>query len=114
MPVLCGLSPTQVSTLRTTFWLMNAGNCMRVVFQILTDSYSWAYPWMAASAWIEVTGLAIWAIDLWRAMSARPAPAGGCGEVPLALTSRSALQRAARVAPGANGAPDRLVRISGI
>lgn len=90
VPVLCGLSPTQVSTLRATFWLINIGNFMRVTFQILTDSYPWAYPLMAASAWIEVTGLAIWAVDLWMAMGRKPVRASGCAEVPLTLTARVA------------------------
>jgi uncharacterized protein DUF1858/NnrS protein len=90
VPVLCGLSPTQVSTLRATFWLINIGNGMRVVFQILTDSYAWAYPLMAASAWIEVTGLAIWAVDLWRAMGRRPVLAAVCGDVRLTLAARVA------------------------
>jgi len=90
VPVLCGLSPTQVSTLRATFWLINIGNFMRVTFQILTDSYAWAYPVMAASAWIEVTGLAIWAVDLWRAMGRRPVLAAACGDVPLTLMARVA------------------------
>ena len=90
VPVLCGLSPAQVSTLRATFWLMNIGNCMRIAFQILTDSYTWAYPVMAASAWIEVAGLSIWAVDLWRAMGRKPAPAGACGQASLTLTARVA------------------------
>lgn len=90
VPVLGGLSPSQVGTLRATFWLVNLGNAMRVVFQILTDSYSWAYPCMAASAWIEVGGLAIWAIDLWRSMGQRPHTAASCGSVPLTLTTRVA------------------------
>jgi hypothetical protein len=88
VPVLGGLNPSQVSTLRATFWLVNVGNAMRVVFQILTDSYSWAYPVMAASAWIEITGLAIWAFDLWRAMGRRPQAASSCGSVPLTLAAR--------------------------
>ena len=90
VPVLGGLSPSQVSTLRATFWLVNVGNAMRVVFQILTDSYSWAYPVMAASAWIEVTGLAIWAVDLWMSMGRRPALRSACGDVALTQTSRVA------------------------
>jgi hypothetical protein len=90
VPVLGGLSLSQVGTLRATFWLVNIGNAMRVVFQILTDSYSWAYPVMAASAWIEVTGLAIWALDLWRAMGRRPRPASSCGNIPLTAGSRIA------------------------
>jgi hypothetical protein len=44
---------------------------MRVVFQILTDTQSWAFPLMAASAWVEVGGLAWWAVDLWRVMGRR-------------------------------------------
>jgi uncharacterized protein involved in response to NO len=90
VPVLGGLSPSQVGTLRAAFWLVNIGNAMRVVFQILTDSYVWAYPVMAVSAWIEVTGLAIWAFDLWRAMHLRPERAASCGNLPLTLTTRVA------------------------
>ena len=90
VPVLGGLSLSQVGTLRATFWLVNIGNAMRVVFQILTDTYVWAYPLMAASAWIEVTGLAIWAFDLWRAMGRRPRPATSCGNIVLTPGSRVA------------------------
>jgi hypothetical protein len=90
VPVLGGLSPSQVGTLRATFWLVNIGNAMRVVFQILTDSFPWAYPVMAVSAWIEVTGLAIWAFDLWGAMSQRPRATATCDNVPLTLTARVA------------------------
>jgi hypothetical protein len=87
VPVLGGLSPSRIGSLRATFWLVNIGNAMRVIFQILTDSYGWAYPVMAVSAWIEVTGLAIWAFDLWRAMGRRPWPATSCGNI--LVTSRS-------------------------
>ena len=90
VPVLCGLNPSQVGTLRAAFWMVNIGNVMRVVFQILTDTYTWAYPVMAVSAWIEVTGLAIWAIDLWKAMGLRPAATASGGRVPLTLAARVA------------------------
>ena len=76
--------------LRATFWLINIGNFMRVTFQILTDSYTWAYPVMAASAWIEVVGLAIWAIDLWKATGRKPIMAGPGGRAPLTLKARVA------------------------
>ena len=72
VPILGGLDIRRLSGLRATFWLVNTGNAMRVVFQILTDRYEWAYPLMGISAWIEVTGLTLWAIDLWRAMGSRP------------------------------------------
>src|SRR5262249_27573226 len=90
VPVLSGLSPSQIGSLRATFWLMNIGNGLRVAFQILTDSYPWAYPVMAASAWIEVAGLAIWAVDLWMAMGRRPVLAARLRDVPLTLAARVA------------------------
>lgn len=77
VPILGGLDIRRLSTLRATFWLVNIGNAMRVVFQILTDRHPWAYPLMGASAWIEVTGLTLWAVDLWRAMGSRPHTAEG-------------------------------------
>ena len=72
VPVLGGLDPRQVRSLRLAFWLLNVGNAMRVLFQILTDTQPWAFPIMAVSAWVEVTGLAIWAVDLWRSMNRTP------------------------------------------
>jgi hypothetical protein len=72
VPVLCGLDAKRLNTLRWSFWLINIGNAMRVLFQILTDTQHWAYPVMGASAWIEITGLSIWAIDLWRTMGRKP------------------------------------------
>jgi hypothetical protein len=53
---------------------------MRVGFQILTDIYGWAFPLTALSAWVEITGLGIWAVDLWRTMSTEWAAgeAGAC------------------------------------
>ena len=71
-PVLGGLDPRRLSPLRAAFWLVNLGNAMRVLFQILTDSYPWAYTPMGVSAWLEVCGLTLWAIDLWRTMGLRP------------------------------------------
>ena len=72
VPVLGGLDPRQVRSLRLAWWLLNIGNTMRVLFQILTDTQPGAFPVMAVSAWVEVTGLAIWAVDLWRSMNRAP------------------------------------------
>jgi len=72
VPVLGGLEPRQVRSLWLAFWLLNIGNTMRVLFQILTDAQPWAFAVMAVSAWVEVTGLAIWAVDLWRSMNRAP------------------------------------------
>ncbi len=84
VPVLGGLDPGRLSSLRATFWLVNIGNAMRVLFQILTDSYSWAYPLMGISAWLEVSGLILWAIDLWRAMGRQPLAAAASATVAIA------------------------------
>ncbi len=73
VPVLAGADPQRLRSLTVPFWLLNIGNSMRVFFQILTDTQSWAFPLMAASAWVEVAGLVWWAVDLWRLMNARPA-----------------------------------------
>jgi len=71
-PVLAGADVTRLNSLRLAFWLINIGSVMRVGFQILTDLFGWAFPLMALSAWVEITGLSIWAVDLWRTMSAKP------------------------------------------
>lgn len=81
VPILGGLDPRRLSSLRATFWLVNVGNSMRVLFQILTDSHKWAFPLMGISAWVEVTGLILWAIDLWRAMGRRPDMAVASGRL---------------------------------
>lgn len=87
-PILGGVDPRQLSSLRLAFWLVNIGNGMRVVFQILTDTQGWAYPLMALSAWVEVTGLVLWAIDLWRAMASRPAEIALSGLVEIGPLSK--------------------------
>lgn len=73
-PVLAGADLTRLNSLRLPFWLINVGCAMRVSFQILTDFFGWAFPVTALSAWIEITGLSIWAVDLWRTMSTEWSP----------------------------------------
>jgi hypothetical protein len=73
VPVLAGVDPKDLKSLVAPFWLLNIGNGMRVLFQILTDTQSWAFPVMAMSAWVEVAGLIWWAVDLWRNMNYQPA-----------------------------------------
>ncbi|HZS50190.1 MAG TPA: NnrS family protein [Bryobacterales bacterium] len=77
VPILAGINARERRSLAAPFWLLNTGNGMRVLFQILTDTQPWAYPWMALSAWIEVAGLIWWAIDLWRTMDHKPSQARG-------------------------------------
>lgn len=72
VPLLAGSDSPDLKSLTAPFWLLNIGNGMRVLFQILTDTQSWAFPVVAMSAWIEVAGLIWWAVDLWRTMTYRP------------------------------------------
>ncbi|HJT90182.1 MAG TPA: DUF1858 domain-containing protein [Bryobacteraceae bacterium] len=88
VPALGGIDPRRLSSLRLTFWLVNIGNAMRVFFQILTDTRQWAYPWMGLSAWVEVSGLVLWAIDLWRAMGRSPEAAAAPGRVAIAPNTK--------------------------
>jgi hypothetical protein len=62
--LVAGADLTRLNSLCLSFWLINAGCAMRVGFQVLTDLFGWAFPLTALSAWIEITGLSIWAVDL--------------------------------------------------
>jgi len=90
VPVLGGLDPRQVRSLWLAFWLLNIGNTMRVLFQILTDAQPWAFAVMAVSAWVEVTGLAIWAVDLWRSMNRAPQNRSVAASVTVAASAKVA------------------------
>jgi hypothetical protein len=79
-PVLAGADLTRLSPLRLSFWLINTGSAMRVGFQVLTDLFGWAFPVTALSAWVEITGLSIWALDLWRTMSTEWSPGAVLGD----------------------------------
>lgn len=83
-PILGGLDPRRLRSLRASFWLINIGCAMRVVFQILTDSGHWAFPVTALSAWVEVAGLSLWAFDLWHTMNHRLASRPAPGDVVIA------------------------------
>ncbi|MCB9383520.1 MAG: NnrS family protein [Bryobacterales bacterium] len=75
VPMLAGVDPARLSSLRAAFWLLNVGCMMRVGFQVATDLYGWAFPPTALSAPVELAGFALWAADLLRAM--RPATGSG-------------------------------------
>ncbi|HXI39606.1 MAG TPA: DUF1858 domain-containing protein [Bryobacteraceae bacterium] len=90
VPVLGGLEPRQVRSLWLAFWLLNIGNTMRVLFQILTDAQPWAFVVMAVSAWVEVTGLAIWAVDLWHSMNRAPQNRSVAASVTVAASAKVA------------------------
>jgi hypothetical protein len=89
-PVLSGIDPARLSSLRAAFWLLNIGCAMRVGFQVATDTFGWAFPPAALSAPVELTGFALWAIDLHRTMQ----PGGARKQI----TTVSSIAASSRVA----------------
>ncbi len=77
VPTLNGVDIRRLRPLWLPFALVNAGCFMRVTFQIGTDFAEWAYPVAGVSGLLEVTGIAIWGVHLWRIMAGwRPAEEG--------------------------------------
>jgi uncharacterized protein involved in response to NO len=64
VPTLSGVDVRRAPSLWPTFILLNAGNAMRVSFQIATDFTPSAYPIMGVSGFIEVVGLTLWSYEL--------------------------------------------------
>jgi hypothetical protein len=71
VPTLNGVDARRLPPLWAPFLLLNFGCAMRVVAQVLTDVTPLAYPVAGASGLLEVLGLAVWGVDLWRIMSGR-------------------------------------------
>jgi uncharacterized protein involved in response to NO len=70
VPTLSGLDVRRTNSLWPTFVLLNAGNLMRVSFQIATDFSPAAYPIMGVSGFLEVVGLSLWGYELFANMRA--------------------------------------------
>ncbi|PYQ61940.1 MAG: hypothetical protein DMF53_14240 [Acidobacteria bacterium] len=71
MPMLAGLDPRKLTTLRAPFLLLNLGCAMRVLFQVATDLTPRAFPLAGISGVLEVTGLTIWGFHLAAVMLGR-------------------------------------------
>ena len=69
VPTLNGIAASKLSRLWSPFVLINTGCILRVVGQTLTDFSPRAFAFAGVSGLLEVTGLAIWGIHLWRVMS---------------------------------------------
>ncbi len=69
VPTLKGLDTSRLQALWTPFLLINVGCALRVWLQIGTDFTAWVYPLVGVSGLLEVAGIAIWAVHLWRIMS---------------------------------------------
>lgn len=69
VPTLRGLEVRDLPELWLPFLLLNAGCAIRVCFQVLTDFYALAYTIAGVSGLLEVAGLALWGVHLWRVMN---------------------------------------------
>jgi hypothetical protein len=69
VPTLNGIASSPLSRLWLPFVLINTGCTLRVVGQTLTDFTPRAFAFAGVSGLLEVTGLAIWGVHLWRVMS---------------------------------------------
>jgi hypothetical protein len=71
VPTLNGVDPRKLSALWVPYVLLTAGCGLRVTGQLLTDFVPQAFPVAGASGLLEVAGLTLWAVHLWRIMSGR-------------------------------------------
>lgn len=69
VPTLNGVDVRRLRSLWIAFVLVNVGCLMRVTFQVATDFTEWAYPIAGVSGLLEVTGIGIWGVHLWRIMA---------------------------------------------
>jgi hypothetical protein len=69
VPTLNGVDIRRLRPLWLPFLLVNIGCAMRVTFQVATDFAEWAYPIAGVSGLLEVSGITIWGVHLWRIMN---------------------------------------------
>jgi hypothetical protein len=71
VPTLNGVDLRRLSALWGPFVLINLGCALRVTTQVLTDFTPGAYPVAGVSGVLEVLGLALWGVHLWRIMAGK-------------------------------------------
>jgi NnrS protein/uncharacterized protein DUF542/uncharacterized protein DUF1858 len=110
VPTLCGVDVRSLGSLTLPFVLVNVGCSMRVGFQVLTDfAPNVAFPLAGVSGVLEVTGIGIWGIGLWRMMSRRAAEDRSMAAADEAPAARPTEVRASdRVGPLVAAAPELL------
>jgi NnrS protein/Domain of unknown function (DUF1858) len=69
VPTLNGVDVRALPALWLPFVLINVGCSLRVGGQVLTDFWQPAFPIAGVSGCLEVAGLAIWGVHLWRIMA---------------------------------------------
>jgi hypothetical protein len=71
VPTLNGLDVRALPGLWLPFGLINTGCLLRVAAQTATDFADSPFPFAGVSGLLEVTGLAVWGVHLWRIMAGR-------------------------------------------
>jgi uncharacterized membrane protein len=71
VPTLNGVDVRRLSPLWLPFVLINAGCALRVTAQTFTDFTPVSFPIAGVSGLLEVLGLALWGVHLWRIMAGR-------------------------------------------
>jgi hypothetical protein len=71
VPTLNGVDIRALSSLWAPFVLLNVGCALRVIGQTMTDTTAQAFPLTGVSGILEVTGLTLWGVHLWRIMAGR-------------------------------------------
>jgi hypothetical protein len=74
VPTLNGVDLRKLSKLWVPFVLLNAGCASQVIGQTLTDFIPVSFSITSISGVLEVLGLALWGVHLWRIMSGRFGP----------------------------------------
>src|SRR5581483_1330966 len=71
VPTLNGVDMHGLSPLWLPFVLINTGCALRVTTQTATDVLAGAFPFSGVSGVLEVVGLTLWGVHLWRIMNGR-------------------------------------------
>ncbi|MEW6249976.1 MAG: DUF1858 domain-containing protein [Planctomycetota bacterium] len=109
VPTLNGVDIRRLRGLWLPFALVNTGCTMRVVFQVATDLREWSYPVAGISGLLEVSGIALWGVHLWRIMNGwQPAAAGEfrVSSFQFRVAGNSKLETANRAASGCSGSDE--------
>jgi hypothetical protein len=84
VPTLNGVDGRALPRLWAPFVLINLGCATRVIGQTLTDFVPESFPFTGVSGLLEVSGLALWGLHLWRIMTGRVMPRPGAEKEPWA------------------------------
>jgi hypothetical protein len=91
VPTLNGVDVRRLAALWAPFVLINAGCALRVLAQTATDFTPRAFGVAGVSGVLEVTGLALWGVHLWRVMAGRARLRGAGAAAPAVIPGETIL-----------------------